>query len=66
MQSDENDVFNQTIVTKYPQYFEGSKLIRDLIKKEYDMEITREEMIYITVHIGRIVRNFERNSLQNE
>lgn len=63
---DEDDVFNQTIVTKYSQYFEGSELIRDLIKKEYDIEITREEMIYITVHIGRIVRNFERNSLQNE
>lgn len=66
MLQDEDDVFNQTIVTKYPEYFKGSELIRDLIKKEYNMDITREEMIYITVHIGRIVRNFKKSSLQNE
>lgn len=66
MMQDEDDAFQEAIAQKYPEYFGCCELIRDFIKNEYDIEITKEEMVYIAIHIGRIVRDFEKRSLQNK
>ena len=60
MLPDEDDEFNMAIEKRYPEYYRCCELIRDLVKKEYDIEITKEEMMYITVHIGRIMRNLKK------
>lgn len=31
------------------------KKIKDFIKKEYDHDLTNEEMLYLTIHIERVV-----------
>lgn len=68
MMQEEDDIFQETIALKYPEYHECTELIAEYIQKEYGIAITKEEMVYITIHIGRIVRDFEKkrkNSLQN-
>lgn len=57
MLPDEDEVFQQAIQNRYPEYYHCTELISELIKKEYHLDVTKEEMIYITVHIGRILRN---------
>ncbi|BBF43947.1 beta-glucoside bgl operon antiterminator, BglG family [Lachnospiraceae bacterium KM106-2] len=56
MLQDEDEEFQRAIEKKYPEYYRCAEMIRELIKDELHYEITREEMMYITIHIGRIVR----------
>ena len=46
----------EMIVTKYPKAFECAKKIREFITKKYDKHITQEELLYLTVHIERLLQ----------
>lgn len=51
---DDDQLFNQ-ILAKYPEEFECTKNIRTYIKNTYNIEITPEEQMYLTLHIKRVV-----------
>ena len=51
-----NDLeFQDIIREKYKCEYECSLKIRDLIKHDYEKELTDEELVYLTVHIRRVV-----------
>ena len=51
---DDDYVFRTMIRDQYQEDYECALKIKDTIKKEYDMIISEEEMVYLTVHIHRI------------
>lgn len=52
---DENFIF--TLKEQYKKEYECTVKIRDYILKEFNKELTEEEMIYLTIHIKRITTN---------
>ncbi|MBD7915401.1 PRD domain-containing protein [Clostridium sp. Sa3CUN1] len=51
-----NDVeFQDIIRDKYKDEYECSLKIRDLVNHDYKKELTEEELVYLTVHIRRVV-----------
>lgn len=44
----------EQVMSGYPEAFKCSMRIKDYVKKLLDIEITQEELLYITMHIVRI------------
>lgn len=54
--SESNDEeFQDIIKAKYKNEYECSLKIRELIKQDYQKELTEEELVYLTVHIKRVI-----------
>lgn len=51
---DDNAAFLQVLKEQYREAYLCSLKIRDYIKKEYDKDLTQDELVYLTVHINRI------------
>lgn len=47
--------FQDIIREKYKSEYECSLKIRELIRQDYQKELTEEELVYLTVHIRRVV-----------
>ena len=54
LMDNQDEEFIRMISELYPKEFEISTKIGDLIFEKYKKRITREEMVYLTVHIRRI------------
>ncbi|KKI88968.1 transcription antiterminator LicT [Bacillus sp. SA1-12] len=52
----DDDLF-LVINKKYPEAFSCSQKIKKFIETSYTYELTDEEMIYLTIHIERVVKN---------
>lgn len=52
----EDREFCEMIRVQYPREYGCVEKIRDYIMKEYDHRMTEEEMMYLTVHIRRLVK----------
>lgn len=52
----DDDLYN-VIKLKYPEAFKCSKKIKKFIESTYTYQLTAEEMIYLTIHIERVVKN---------
>ncbi|MCD5002576.1 PRD domain-containing protein [Enterococcus saccharolyticus] len=50
----ENELFT-LVVRKYPEAFEATKKVVDLLKTRWDYNTSRDEQVYITIHIARII-----------
>lgn len=46
----------EVIKEKYPESYRCSKKIKMFVEKQYDYELMEEEMLYLTIHIERVVR----------
>lgn len=46
--------FLEMIIKRYPQEYEISRKVGEYIKKQYQREITLEELVYLTVYIRRV------------
>ncbi|WP_227935355.1 BglG family transcription antiterminator LicT [Alkalihalobacillus deserti] len=53
--SDEDDFLYQTIKEKYKEAVECTEKIADFVSKKYEYELTKEEKLYLTIHIERVV-----------
>jgi beta-glucoside operon transcriptional antiterminator len=42
---------------KYPEAHKCSQKIKKFIESSYTYQLTDEEMIYLTIHIERVVKN---------
>lgn len=51
----DDDLYN-LIVNKYPKAYECSKKIKEFITKKYGNDITKEEVLYLTIHIQRVIK----------
>lgn len=52
----EKDVaFQDSIQRDFPSYYHCSEMISRMILDEFDRKLTREEVIYLTIHIGRMM-----------
>ncbi|WP_209122731.1 BglG family transcription antiterminator LicT [Alkalihalobacillus sp. BA299] len=51
----EDDLLN-VIKNKYPEANKCSEKIRKFVEKQYHYELTDEEMLYLTIHIERVVK----------
>lgn len=61
----ENDIdIISKIVDDFPKEFKCALLIKDYIKKTMDIEISRDELFYLTVHLVRLVKN-QKNKENN-
>ncbi|MBT2738882.1 BglG family transcription antiterminator LicT [Bacillus sp. ISL-7] len=52
----DDDLYN-VIKQKYPEAYNCSQKIKKFIENSYTYELTDEEMIYLTIHIERVVKN---------
>lgn len=52
----DDDLYN-IIKEKYPEALKCSQKIKKFIESSYTYELTDEEMIYLTIHIERVVKN---------
>lgn len=51
----EDDLLN-IIKDKYPEAYKCSEKIRKFVEKQYRYELTDEELLYLTIHIERVVK----------
>ncbi|WP_411167462.1 BglG family transcription antiterminator LicT [Clostridium sp. MB05] len=51
----DNDLYYM-IINKYPRSFKCSKKIKEFIAMKYGNNITKEELLYLTIHIERVVQ----------
>lgn len=52
---DDNDDLWEVIRGKYPKAYGCVEKITQFIEKKYDYELSREEQLYLTIHIERVV-----------
>jgi beta-glucoside operon transcriptional antiterminator len=52
----DNDLY-EVIKAKYPEAYSCSQKIKKFIENSYIYQLTSEEMIYLTIHIERVVKN---------
>lgn len=53
---DEQDDLFQIVKTRYAEAYDCALKIKEFIYKKYQYIITKEEMMYLTIHIERVVR----------
>ena len=51
----EDDLFN-IIKEKYPEAYKCSEKIRKFVEKQYSYELSDEEILYLTIHIERVIK----------
>lgn len=51
----EDDLLN-VIKNKYPEAYKCSEKIKKFVEKQYRYELTDEEILYLTIHIERVVK----------
>ena len=49
--------FLKAVKVKYPKAYQCAEKIRAFIESEYGYEFDRSELLYLSVHINRIVKN---------
>ena len=54
---DESEEFLEAVKVKYPKAYQCAEKIRAFIESEYGYEFDRSELLYLSVHINRIVKN---------
>lgn len=54
-EDNDNDLFD-IIKLKYPKSYECTKRIEGFVKKKYNTQLTKEEMLYLIIHTARVVR----------
>lgn len=55
MLEDQDDFLYQQISRSYPNAMRGASKIQDYIRQVYEKEISREELVYLAVHIQRLI-----------
>lgn len=55
MLEDQDDFLYQQIAKSYPNAMRGATKIQDYIRQVYEKEISREELVYLAVHIQRLI-----------
>lgn len=53
-ESKDNFIFEQ-VKKQYPKEYNCAKLIGDYVKKSFDKDIGNEELLYLTIHIVRVI-----------
>ncbi|OLS41159.1 BglG family transcription antiterminator LicT [Bacillus sp. MRMR6] len=56
----EDDFLFKVVKEKYKDAYACTEKIRDFIEKKYQYELTSEEMLYLTLHISRIITKLEK------
>lgn len=54
-EDNDNELF-EMIKLKYPNSYECTKRIEGFVKKKYDTQLTKEEMLYLIIHTARVVK----------
>lgn len=54
----EDDLLN-VIKNKYPDAYKCSEKIKKFVENQYKYELTEEEMLYLTIHIERVVKKLK-------
>lgn len=58
----EEEEFYKIIKMQYPSAYECARKIRTYVEKEYKVPLPEEEMIYLTIHITRILNDYKGES----
>ncbi|MBM7602838.1 beta-glucoside operon transcriptional antiterminator [Metabacillus crassostreae] len=53
--NNEDDLLN-VIKEKYPKAYQCTEKIKRFVEKQYRYELTEEEMLYLTIHIQRVIK----------
>ena len=53
-EDNDNDLFDM-IKLKYPKSYECTKKIEGFVKKKYNTQLTKEEMLYLIIHTARVI-----------
>lgn len=59
--SENNDGLYAIIQEQYPRSYACGLTIREMLKKDYQMSISDDEMVYLIIHIERITKEYEEN-----
>ncbi|MDR2833992.1 MAG: PRD domain-containing protein [Streptococcaceae bacterium] len=55
--SNQDDRLYQIIQENYPKSFAVSLMIKDMLKKQYNIQMVDSEIVYLVIHIDRVVNN---------
>ena len=53
----------ETLQLKYPKEYEHALKLRKLAEKQYDRQITDEEVVFLCIHIIRVTQREEKNDI---
>jgi len=59
----QNDTLYEIIQSQYPKSYACGLMIREMLKKEYDIIVSDDEMIYLIIHIERVVEETQQAPL---
>jgi beta-glucoside operon transcriptional antiterminator len=54
LNNDNNDALYEQVKAQYPQAYECTQKIHAYLKKQYQMEMTKDELAYFMIHIHRV------------
>lgn len=57
---DDNDDLWEVIRGKYPRAFGCVEKITQFIEKKYEYELSKEEQLYLTIHVERVVNKTKK------
>lgn len=53
----EDDIFYEMIKKQYPDAYECAEKVKSYVEREFKVALPKEEVVYLTVHIKRIISN---------
>lgn len=59
--SEQSNELYTIIQEQYPKSYACSLMIREMLKNDYQMNISDDEMVYLIIHIERITKEHEQN-----
>lgn len=61
-ESNNYDDLLEMIKEKYKNCFQCANLIKSYIEKIYNKQVTKEELLYLTIHIQRVIEESKKNN----
>jgi beta-glucoside operon transcriptional antiterminator len=54
LNNDNNDALYEQVKAQYPQAYDCTMKVHSYLKKQYQMEMTKDELAYLMIHIHRV------------
>ena len=60
----QNETLYEIIQSQYPKSYACGLMIREMLKKEYHIDVSDDEMIYLIIHIERVVEETQQTPIK--
>lgn len=60
----QNETLYEIIQSQYPKSYACGLMIREMLKKEYHIDVSDDEMVYLIIHIERVVEETQQTPIK--